>query len=263
MTDRPDPDSAAADIVGAAGAALVGLLLGGPVGAVAGNALARPVTDLVRRSWAELVAFRQGNVEALLTRAAEQSGIDPEDVITKAQDDSRVSRLFQASLVAAADALDREKIEALATCLANGIRDGARIDEESVMIRALADLDPIHVRVLAWLDTERNGAPADVAVFIRGDSGKSEQLEAPDLSAPVLTVLERNGLVSARSRQIEGREGLRRPPRVYSCTSFGLECLQRLGQRTKQVTNREQLAMLRDLDRAIALGEESLRRDEH
>lgn len=186
------------------------------------------------------MTFRQKNVEVLLTQAAKQAGIEPEDVVTKAQDDPQVNRLYQAGLVGAAEALDREKVEALAACLANGIRDDARIDEESIMIRALADLDPVHIRVLAWLDAEVNGTPRDISTFIRGKSGHSAEAAAPDLSGPVLTVLERNGLVAGAPAASDGAINL--TGGVYSCTDFGLECLHRLGHTTRLATDRSQVS---------------------
>jgi DNA-binding PadR family transcriptional regulator len=252
MTDESDQLGVGAEIVGTTVATIIGTLVGGPVGGVAGAAAARPVSELVQKSWAELVAFRERNLQTLISETAEQSGIDPEEILRAAAEDPQVNRLFQASLVAAAEALDREKVEALAKCLANGIGDAARVDEESVMVRALADLDPVHVRVLAWIE-ESPKSTYEVHEFIAGDSDSPTYLRVPNLALPVLTILERNGLASIRQQGAEEIDAGAHPK--YAATDFGRECLQRLGHHTSKT--RRQI-----VDGLMKHSRDGLRRDQ-
>jgi hypothetical protein len=156
----------------------------------------------------------------------------PEQLLEIALADPNRSRLLHAALQAAASTLDQEKIEALARCLANGVEDVARVDEEALIVRALADLDPVHVRVLARLGT-RGMRPKDVHWFLTGDIDARSFLEAADLSGPVLAVLERHGLVDESQKVNESRGGVYdQGPEVetrFKCTEFGQLCLQRLG----------------------------------
>jgi hypothetical protein len=237
-------------VVGEALAAFLGILMGGPVGGVVGAAAARPMVELVRKAWREMIEFRETNVEILVARAAVHSRMEPEQILAAGLRDPDVRRLMQTSLLAAAEALDREKLEGLARCLANGLEDRARVDEEALFVRSLADLDPIHIRVLAALD-RRPMTPADVHRFIAGDAYST----APDLSGPVLTVLERNGLTDLGPAPqkapdgedyygLSGRAFEPLPPtpdelRQFACTDFGRACLERLGY-SPQRTRRQQ-----------------------
>ncbi|TWD84574.1 hypothetical protein FB561_5767 [Kribbella amoyensis] len=243
MSDRGESSKIGSEVLGAAAAAAAGAVLGGPIGGVVGAGAAPATAALIRKVWGELIGFRETNVEHLLTRTAALDGIEPEEILAAAQADPKVWQLLQASLLAASEALDREKIEGLARCLANGIDDAARVDAEALIVRSLADLDPVHVRVLAALD-RRPMRALHIHRFVAGDDSRQAQ---PDLSRAVLPVLERNGLVvqseGALTPDEEETEYYReRSTRAYfppaptaaeliefSCSEFGRECLRRLG----------------------------------
>jgi hypothetical protein len=221
-----------AEIAGQAAGAAVGAVFGGPVGAIIGAAATPPLTDLVGRAWNELRGRRETNAVQVVDHAAQHAHMGPDHLLDVALADPNLSRLLHAALQTAAATLDQEKIEALARCLANGVEDVARVDEEALIVRALADLDPVHVRVLAKLATRRM-KPRDVQWFLTGDIDARRFLEAADLSGPVLAVLERHGLVEESEKGNESRGGaydqeLEVETR-FKCTQFGQLCLQRLG----------------------------------
>jgi hypothetical protein len=64
--------------------------------------------------------------------------------------DDRRHELFARTLTIAQDTALRNKRRALGRALAAGVMgDDARIDEELLFIRAVADIDELHIRVLA------------------------------------------------------------------------------------------------------------------
>ncbi|WP_324654024.1 hypothetical protein [Georgenia sp. H159] len=226
------------EVVGAALGAAVGAALGGPVGAVIGAGATPPLTDLVGKAWDELRGRRENNAIQVVEKAAYRTEISVEQLLATALADPNLSRLLHGALQAAGASLDQEKVEALARCLANGVEDVARVDGEALVVRALSDLDPVHIRVLAKL--ERTAMqPRDIHRFICGDIDAREFLLAEDLSGPVLAVLERHGLAESH-QEIKNRRGSAytrdRAPEVetrFECTEFGRMCLRRLGHGTR------------------------------
>jgi predicted PurR-regulated permease PerM len=55
MGDENESSGVGSEVAGTGLAAILGTLLGGPVGGVVGAAAAPPMTQLVRKAWAELV----------------------------------------------------------------------------------------------------------------------------------------------------------------------------------------------------------------
>lgn len=216
--------------------AAVGAAVGGPVGGIIGAAATPPLVDLVGRAWDELRGRRERNVVAVVGGASGHTGLTPDDFIDVALNDANLSRLLHGALRAAAETLDRQKIEALARCLANGVTDDARVDKEGLIIRALSDLDPVHIRVLAKLESSAMTAER-LTWFLRGDLSVRDALTELDVSGAVLAVLERHGLVTSAQRQRGGRGGVYdRGPQFeteHLCSEFGRECLERLGYETR------------------------------
>lgn len=226
----------AVEFAGATLGAAVGAAIGGPVGSVIGAGATRPLTDLVGKAWDELRGRREANAVRVVAKAADQTGTEPGHLLAIALADPDLSRLLNAALQAAAGTLDQEKVDALARCLANGVEDMARVDQEALVVRALADLDPVHVRVLARAE---GGAmkQRDVHRFLCGKIDVREFIDAADLSGPVLAVLERHGLGEPYEKINERHGGVYdRGPEVetrFRCTEFGRVCLERLGHCTR------------------------------
>jgi hypothetical protein len=96
------------------------------------------------------------NAAETLADAAEVSGELAEDLLLRAVSDDRRRELFARALGVAQDAALRDKRRALGRALAAGIAgDDARIDGELLFIRAVADVDEPHIRLLALMASER------------------------------------------------------------------------------------------------------------
>ncbi|KRC90089.1 hypothetical protein ASE25_11410 [Terrabacter sp. Root85] len=229
------------EVAGTAAGAAVGALLGGPVGGIIGAAITPGTIELVGRAWDEIVGRQQANGAAVVQIASDQSGVDLELFVQEVLNNPSQRALFKNAVQAGANAGDEEKIRALATCLANGFDDGTKADYELLIVKALASLDPVHVRVLATAHANPSG---DVTVrkvtrLLFGTKTRDEDL-SPDVSRPVLSVLEREGLIQEKDPpRLTVKSFLTRvrnpeirpwdPGTTYEVTLFGVLCLQRLG----------------------------------
>ena len=83
---------------------------------------------------------------------ADAACISVAEFIDKAASDERRHELFARASAVAQDAAWRNKKRALGRALAAGVMgDDARIDEEMLFIRAVDDIDEVHVRLLGHL----------------------------------------------------------------------------------------------------------------
>lgn len=175
--------------VGQAVSATVGLGIGGPVGAVIAAAASDYFVDFAGKAWAELAAWRQKSAAAMLGLAADELDQEPKELLEKAKAAEDAAQLLHESIAAAAETFYDWKVQALAKALANGLaEDLAHVDESRLLVRALADLEPIHLRVLKRLPSPGLGAPAtreQVAVH----AGYADP-------GAVLAVLARHGLAA-------------------------------------------------------------------
>lgn len=217
-----------AKAVGQSIAALAGYAIDGPAGAVVGAASADPMVSLVGAAWNELRGRRERNVVRLVDRASKNSGREPVAFLEHALNDPRSSRLLDEALRAAAAAEDIRKIAALARALANGVDDEARVDEETIVVRALIDLDPIHARTLATIQDAEPISPSALRIKLYDNAPPG----TPDLTRPILAVLERHGLVvgtdSRLGQLMAGGGGDSEQTVEYRCSRFGATCIQRL-----------------------------------
>src|SRR6478609_2159051 len=150
--EETDKSSRFVEALSQASMAAGGTALGGPEGAALGAFVAPYLTPLVELAWGELRTRHEQNAVAVVARASETLQEDPGALIQRALTDPRQASLLHDALRGAASTLDAQKVDALARCLANGLEDTARIDQEALIVRALSDLEPIHVRVLARLE---------------------------------------------------------------------------------------------------------------
>lgn len=92
--------------------------------------------------------------------------------------------LLNDALLAASDTLNQRKVRALARAVANGLReDGARIDENRLLVFALAQMEEPHIKVLASVEPSPHWTTFTAIN------------ERVDHSLAVLPVLERAGLI--------------------------------------------------------------------
>lgn len=106
--------------------------------------------DLAGYTWNAFQQRKQRNVATMLDDTAEALGLDVRDLLNAALRKDASTELLHQALTAAADTVNDQKVKALTRSLANGLlNDAALVDQESLVVRALADLDSVHVKLLA------------------------------------------------------------------------------------------------------------------
>lgn len=193
--------------VAAAAGTGIGLLVAGPVGGIAGAA-ATPMLELAfRRALDEITGTKRRSAQAALHSASEQVGLTPDDVVDKALTAPETTQLLADALTAASNTVDQRKIAALARALARGLRDDdAKVDEESLVVAAIAAVEAAHIRVLTQLEPERSrsrAASTNLSGRLAPRRGQSEAAIAtrsglsPAGVRAVMAVLERVGMAKA------------------------------------------------------------------
>ncbi|HST47409.1 hypothetical protein [Jatrophihabitans sp.] len=219
--------------------ALAALVAGGdPLAAAAAQLLAPPLASLTQGAISEWRRHSANQIDLALSTATADAGIDPEALFDRLTGDPKRLLLLRDALQSAAATSMQSKARAFGRAIANGAltADDAKIDNEALVVRALADLESPHVQVLARIQggTARIPRPGEQ----RELSEKSLALERLDahgqaaLLQPLLQTLLRNGLV----RQVALGESWGEEPNdedadrtnTWAVTNFGVELLQRL-----------------------------------
>jgi hypothetical protein len=202
-------------------AAGVGLLAGGPLGALAGAAAA-PVVELVLSR--ERHALR--SMEILVEMVTNLSGVSADRFTAWAEE--REGRLFLATsaLQAASEARAEYKIRALARVLVDNLRDDAQLDLASLTVAGLAELDPPHVRVLhAIVHDVPPDAPELNPGKEHGWSCVALRQHLPGLAdgiMPIIATLTRTGMITEATDSTNDRLS-------WVATRFGISCMNYLG----------------------------------
>lgn len=202
----------------AAGALGAAAGLAGPDAAVAGAGLAPVIEEVLGQFFDMLFSKRAERVTETLLDAADELGDDTAEqlrrVVDAAASDQTYQELLARALTVAQDTAMRDKRRALGRALANALDDiGTKVDEEIAFVRTLADLDPVHIRVLKIVSRrpkhldqvahQMNAADDPKAVrqwyewsIVKADPGLEESAWA------ALRVLEQHGLVWDRGEQL-------------------------------------------------------------
>jgi hypothetical protein len=98
-----------------------------------------------------LFATREENLMTVTEDATNLAGMDGADLVAWIKADERHAAFFTEALEAAWNTLDRHKLRTLSYVLADGFQDDARLDIDQLLIGALRELQPGHVRVLRTL----------------------------------------------------------------------------------------------------------------
>ncbi len=153
-----------------------------------------------------------------LLDAADKAELPVEEFFGRAVADDRRHELFTRALSIAQDTALRDKRRALGRALAAGVMgDEARIDEELLFVRAVDDIDEMHIRLLGRL--------ADGGRLTAGDIAQAD----PGLEDGVLALLgqlQSHGLIDSRSPVTPG--GAMTPEPYYFITPSGRTFLARL-----------------------------------
>jgi hypothetical protein len=183
-------------------------------------ALAAIVTSLAR------VGQRRAEHAAdTLMDAADAADVPLDEFFGRAVADDRRHELFTRTLIIAQDTALREKRRALGRALAAGVMgDDAQIDEELLFIKAVEDIDTMHIRVLDRMATTHVGPEGWMASrIVAADRGLAVGIRV------LLGTLELHGLIAARvpSGRVQGPQETR-----YDFTDSGRRFLSRLAEDT-------------------------------
>jgi hypothetical protein len=211
-----------------AAAALTGAAaLAGTVPGAAATMFQPIVTAIMTAAVQRLGKRRTEHAAETLLDAADASGIPLGEFLDLAVADDRRHELFARSMRIAQDTALRDKRRALGRALAAGIMgDDARIDEELLFMRAVEDIDEMHIRLLARM--AGSSAPGvrpgwSISSLTQADPGLANGARA------LLGTLELHGLIGQAviRRQLQG-EGSAQD--YYNITPQGREFLDRLAK---------------------------------
>jgi hypothetical protein len=111
------------------------------------------IEEVLGQLLSRLSTRRAERVAETLADAAEELGGDAAEQLGRFADEAASDETYQEllarTLAIAQDTAMRDKRRALGRALANALDDtGTRVDDEIAFVRMLADLDPVHIRVL-------------------------------------------------------------------------------------------------------------------
>lgn len=157
---------------------------------------------------------------ALTDEATSWSGIDLDELITRAMADEHRVELLARALEGAQHSADERQARALGRVLADGMRDDAVVDESRKVVSTLSRLDPSDVRVLALMGDGRPWKKRRPEKNGQGSSVVSELLPtlSPVIDA-IFAVLTTQGVISDEAT------GLSAVGTSWSITEFGRLCL--------------------------------------
>jgi hypothetical protein len=175
----------------------------GPPGVVAA-ALARPALERLLLRGQQNAMER---VSLLVEYVTEQVGMTSEDFASWAEGKEERRILTESAFAAAFDARTTRKVLWLARVLVDNVGDDAKLELSSLMVPAIAALEPPHIRVLEAIDSRPPlvGNNPDQGHRKWDAHTLGEQLpglvQAIDL---ILTVLQSNGFVQSGKREDNG-----------------------------------------------------------
>jgi len=194
---------------------------GGPEAAMAAQAAAPVLEAMFTAAVIRLGRRRVERAAETLVDAAGAADMPLPDFIDWAVSDDRRQELFARTLTVAQDTALRNKRRALGEALAAGVAgDDARIDEELLFIRAVADIDTMHIRLLALLQRPTGHQEWSYQEILEADPGLAPAARA------LLGTLELHGLIASRqANRVVGNTG---STQFYSGTFAGDALLIRL-----------------------------------
>ena len=201
----------------------------GPDAGAAATALTPALETVLSRVVGGVSRWRTQHAAETLEDAAQAVGEPVEQLVQQAVSDERREELLARTLTIAQDTALRDKRRALGRALAAGIAgDDAKIDDELLFIRAVADIDTPHIRLLALMAGERIPPGKDSgSVFHGGWSLPTIAARDPGLGEAVpalLSTLESHGLV----RAMQSSTPWTAAQAAYDVTSAGRTLLERL-----------------------------------
>jgi hypothetical protein len=227
MADDPPRHELAIRTAVAVVAGGAGLL--GPDAGAAATALTPALEVVLTRVVGSLGQRRSQHAAETLEYGADAAGEPLEQFAEKAVADERRQELLARTLTIAQDTALRDKRRALGRALAAGIGgDDAKIDDELLFVRAVADIDTPHIRLLALMAGERIPPGQESgSVFHGGWSLATIAARDPGLGEAVpalLATLESHGLI----RTVQSSTPWQGARSAYDVTDAGRTLLERL-----------------------------------
>jgi len=218
--------------------------LAGPDAAIVGAGLTPVIEDVLGHLFTRLSAKRHERITETLTDAAAELGGDTAEQLRRLSDaaasDETYQELLARVLTIAQDTSMRDKRRALGRALAGALDDtGTRVDTEIAFTRMLADLDPVHIRVLKLMSRRPKHLDQVAAQMDAADDPKvirqwyewSIVAADPGLEGTAygaLRVLERHGLIWDRGEQlVPAPHGMQHE---YEISPFGDYLIDRLSE---------------------------------
>lgn len=167
----------------------------------------------------DIRARRTARADAFLARISRTQ--NERDFLARLSSDPRLERIFVQAVESAIDSAVEAKRRVLANAIADASINPTRIDAAELLVEALANLEMQHVRALAMLSDEWDGAKADTSEEVTW--GTSDVWKA--LPKPLRAALVRSGVGSASSGTLVAQ---RAPARSEGITDFGLEVVGQL-----------------------------------
>ena len=237
-SDRQDDEHLAVKVAAATGGAVAGAgvdLLIGDAGGVVAAAAAAPVLEH-GLEWVS--GLRRRQAEVILQVAAEAAGRSLDDLLERITSDPRRLQLFAAATKAAAETTLEAKIRVLGRALATGAlaNDDALVEQQRFLVGILADLEALHLRVLAQL-----AQPHPSGRVLEAPRGPDERpgwavddledvLSYPRMVVePILRLLEGHGLATSVG------DALGAAYNACAITDAGLEFLELLTERASDL----------------------------
>ena len=190
----------------------------------AGGAVAAAATGSLLPAWEIVCYWARERVERTVADGVDLAGQTPEGFTAWVSADARHQGLLLAVVDAAARSRSEAQLDGLAQVLADGCRDDARVDVDTLIARALGDIGPAHLQVLDHLPRESWGPSAEGEQY--SPAALSEAM--PHLSEgmyALTAVLISHGCIEVVANTYGGR------PTGYHLTPFGIACLDYLRKR--------------------------------
>jgi hypothetical protein len=203
---------------------LAGISALGPPAALAAIGLTPIAQSIAAKVATTLSERRVRHAAGTTLDAANAAELPIDEFLERAVSDDRRHELLARTLTIAQDTALHQKRRALGRALAAGVMgDEAKIDDELLFVRAIADIDEMHIRLLARLATGISLPGWTVATITQADRGLADVLPS------LLGTLELHGLVT-----VAAPGGFYRGPGAqetsYHVTDSGRRLLARLSE---------------------------------
>lgn len=151
----------AARVAAGAGGVAVGTAVAGPAGALLGVVAQEAVSEAAQRLVRLIVRRREERAAQVMAVGAGLSNAGIDRFAETIESSPELLALLAETVQAAMETSLEAKIYALGRCLANGVRDDARVDAERLRVRGLARIETQEAKLMAVLAEAAPVRPAD------------------------------------------------------------------------------------------------------